>query len=636
MNETPLHILQKYWGYTSFKPAQEAIIESVLQQKDTLALLPTGGGKSICYQVPALLKEGICIVVSPLIALIQDQVAQLQKKNIKAIALSGKLSFAEVNQLLDNCLYGNYKFLYLSPERLQNQLVQERIKQMQVSLIAIDEAHCISQWGHDFRPDYRKLTILKELQAQTPIIALTATATPQVVDDIIKTLEIDEPQVFKSSFKRENIHFYIQERADKNLYLLDYLKKNEGSSIIYVRNRKSTLQLQTLLSENKFSAEAYHGGIANDERKKILNHWLANKTQIIIATTAFGMGIDKADVKNVIHYHIPESIESYYQEAGRAGRNGKKATALLLYNQSDFELIDNQFVRNIPTKKQVAFIYKKLNNYFEIAYGELREETLNFGFYEFCKTYKIPLQIGYNSLETLNNCGILQLEKQYQQQISLQVIISQKAVIAYAQNNFKYKFLIEYLLRNQTAIFDEMISIKLEKIEKKIDLQPQDIIKRLQELHDSEIIRLEIKNQDTSIRFLVPREDKYTLNTNTESIKQIRKSKLDKIEAIKKLILQQKTCIVIQILSYFGEENSKPCGKCSVCAGNKNSRQAINKTEIKNKIIDLLAHKSFNLKDLVLQFDENHETVINIIRDLNEQQIIKISENNIVKLQKNE
>lgn len=636
MNETPLHILQKYWGYSSFKPAQEAVINSVLEQKDTLALLPTGGGKSMCYQVPALLQPGICIVVSPLIALIQDQVAQLRQKNIKAIALSGKMSLREVDQLLDNCRYGNYKFLYLSPERLQNQLVQERIKQMQVSLMAIDEAHCISQWGHDFRTDYRKLTVLKELQPQTPVIALTATATPQVVQDITETLAIPDAQVFKSSFKRENLHFYIEEREDKNLHLLHFLKKNKGSSIIYVRNRKSTLQLQSLLSEHQLPAAAYHGGLSNEERKKILDDWLTDKTQVMVATTAFGMGIDKAEVAHVIHYHIPESIESYYQEAGRAGRNGNKAVAYLLYNQSDFELLENQFVKNIPTKKQVAFVYKKLNNYFEVAYGELREETLNFSFYEFCKTYKIPLQLGYHSLEFLNNCGVLQLEKQYQQEVNMQLVISPPAALTYAQENFKYRFLMEYLLRNHTAIFEEMIPVKLEKIEKKLDLPVKDILARLQELHEKEVIRLHVLHQDTSIRFLVPREDKYTINTNTVLLEQIRKTKVDKIEAVKKLILQQKTCIVTQILTYFGEENTKPCGKCSVCIKNNNPQKPINPTAIKDRIIELLTPQPMTLKALVLALEEDHDLVIQIIRDLNDQRVLHLSDHNMIKLNKNE
>ena len=350
-------ILQKYWKHDKFRSLQYEIIDSVLSGQDTFALMPTGGGKSVCFQIPAMINEGICLVISPLVALMKDQVANLQKRNIKAIALTGGIRSDEMIDLLDNCQFGNYKFLYLSPERLQSDWIMDRIKNLPINLITIDEAHCVSQWGHDFRPAYLKISALKKHFPQTPFLALTATATPRVKEDIINELGLHKPHIFEKSFARENIAYMVFEVEDKVFRIEQILKKNPQPSIIYVRNRKSCLDISSQLNSLGFKATYYHGGLSSKEKDKNMQSWMDEEVQIIVATNAFGMGIDKANVKTVIHIQLPENIENYYQEAGRAGRNGERAFAILLTSPSDIIQAESQFINILPDKKFLNLMY---------------------------------------------------------------------------------------------------------------------------------------------------------------------------------------------------------------------------------------------------------------------------------------
>ena len=352
----PIEVLERYWNYSAFRPLQEEIIRSVLDNHDTFALLPTGGGKSICFQIPALIKPGICIVISPLVALMHDQVNSLKQKGIKAMAITAGLSYTDLDTQLDNCIYGNYKFLYMSPERLQQTIVQERVLQMHVNLIAVDEAHCISQWGNDFRPAYKTISKLRELQPTACCIALTATAKAIVVNDTIDSLDFIDAKVFKGSFMRKNISYQVINTEDKNYHLETILKQYKGVSIIYTRSRKETITISDYLISKGFEATFYHGGLTNIQKTERLQLWTNNQKPIMVATTAFGMGIDKADVKSIIHYNLPESLESYYQEAGRAGRNGEDAVAVILKKNIDEDRLKSQFLNTLPSIDAIKFV----------------------------------------------------------------------------------------------------------------------------------------------------------------------------------------------------------------------------------------------------------------------------------------
>ena len=365
-----LQILQKHWKHDSFREPQEQIIDAILEGNDVFTLLPTGGGKSVCYQVPGMLLDGMCLVISPLIALMKDQVENLQERDIKAIALVGGTSQNDIIDVLDNCQFGNYKFLYLSPERLQHDWIVDRLKQLKISLIAIDEAHCVSQWGHDFRPAYLKISKLKEVFPKTSFLALTASATSKVQIDIIENLALENPKIFTKSFERKNLAYHVIKTEDKLSKIKQILSKNTESSIIYVSNRKACLDISSQLNHLGFSATFYHGGLSYKEKERNRLLWIENKTQIIVATNAFGMGIDKPDVKTVIHIHLPQNLENYYQEVGRAGRNGEKAFGILLTNSSDVKSAKSQFLSVLPDKEFLKKVYIKLNNYFQIAYGE--------------------------------------------------------------------------------------------------------------------------------------------------------------------------------------------------------------------------------------------------------------------------
>jgi ATP-dependent DNA helicase RecQ len=510
--EHPINILERYWKFTSFRPNQEAIIDAVLAGEDTFALLPTGGGKSLCFQIPALAKEGICIVISPLIALMKDQVQALNDKGIKAMALTSGIPYHELDTLLDNCIYGNYKFLYISPERLQQELVQVRIKQMPVNLIAVDEAHCISQWGNDFRPAYKNISILRQLQPSVNVIALTASARPEVIEDVAKELDFINPKIFKQSFYRPNLAYMVFTENDKHYRIETILKKYKAASIIYVRNRKATLELSHFLETKGISATYYHGGITNVEKETNMNQWLNNQKQVMVATNAFGMGIDKPDVKTVIHLNLPESMESYFQEAGRVGRNGEKAFAVILKNKSDELLVKNQFLAVLPNVDYIKQVYKKLCSYFRVPYGEGEYFTQDFNFNTFCKTYNFNSIMCYNALQLLDRNSIISLTKQFNNQATLQYIISNSALFNYLETHKDLSLIVKSILRMYGGIFDHETKINITNISEKASVKEDVLIATLKKLEADGIVSLNLVNTDAQITFIVPREDDKTIN----------------------------------------------------------------------------------------------------------------------------
>ncbi|ALJ06514.1 recombinase RecQ [Pseudalgibacter alginicilyticus] len=630
--EHPIKILERYWNFTSFRPNQETIINAVISGEDTFALLPTGGGKSLCFQIPALAKPGICIVISPLVALMKDQVKALNNKGIKAMALTSGISYQELDTLLDNCVYGNYKFLYLSPERLQQELVQERIKQMPVNLIAVDEAHCISQWGNDFRPAYKNITLLRQLQPSVNVIALTASARPEVVEDIIKELDFINPKIFKQSFFRPNLAYMVFTENDKYYRIETILKKYTASSIIYVRNRKLTLELSQFLENKGIRSTYFHGGITNTEKETHMQQWLSNQKQVMVATNAFGMGIDKPDVKTVIHLDLPESMESYFQEAGRVGRNGEKAFAVILKNTSDESKVKNQFLNVLPDVNFIKQVYRKLCNYFQISYGEGEYFTQDFNFNTFCKTYSFNSIMCYNALQLLDRNSIISLSKQFNNKATLQIIISNAALFSYLETHKDLNIIVKSILRMYGGVFEHETKINTTNIAEKASVNDVVLMNALKKLEADNIISLKLVNTDAQITFLQPREDDKTINRIASIIEKQNKLKQNQVKSILNYVENDSVCKSMQLLTYFGETDIKPCGICSVCIQSNKTKPPLNPIVLKKQVIELLEHGDLSSRILIEKLNCTEKEIQNVLQLMLEHNIIAITKTNTYKL----
>ena len=615
-------ILNKFWGHTSFRPLQAEIIQKVVANEDVLALLPTGGGKSICFQVPALLKTGICIVVSPLIALMEDQVNALKQKGIKAMAITGGIPFLELDTLLDNCIYGNYKFLYLSPERLKQEIVQERIKQMNVNLVAVDEAHCISQWGHDFRPAYRNIQIMRELQPEVNFIALTASATKVVAKDIVAQLEFKNPVILQKSFARKNIAYLVKAVQDKNYYLEKLLKENDESAIVYVRTRKATVEVADFLISKGISATSFHGGITREEKSWRLSQWLSDKKRVMVATSAFGMGIDKPNVRTVIHLNLTESLESYFQEAGRAGRDGKDSKAIILTNESDLPQLKNQFLSSLPDVAFVRLVYRKLVTYFRLAYGEGEETVHNFNFSEFCQNYELNYLKAYNTLLLLDRTGVLQLSEEFQKRTSIHFLTSHHQLTYYLEENPHFEAVVKAVLRSYGGVFDDKVVVNLQLIATKAGTTQSETIRVLRILHKEGIANFEHDIHDASITFLVPREDDVTVNPLIPYIESQITTKKEKIASVLSYIDNSKICRSIQLLSYFGERKTVPCGICSVCKASNEVLTKKKANQIYQNIIKLIGNREFSSREITARLDFEESQVVQVLQLLLEKGIL--------------
>ena len=619
-----LEILKKYWGYEAFRDPQDLIIQHVMDGKDVLALMPTGGGKSITFQVPAMAKKGICIVVSPLIALMTDQVENLKKKGIKALSLAGGLSFSELERILNNAIYGDYKFLYLSPERLQQEIVQEFIKSMKVNLIAIDEAHCVSHWGKDFRPAYLQCHWLKENFPNVPVLALTASATPKVQQDIVKQLNMKSPMVVSSTLRRANIAYMVLKTNEKWLRLERVLKKNKGSSIVYLRSRNGTIRMANYLQERGISATFFHGGLSSEEKNKKLSMWLMNDIQVMVATNAFGMGIDKPDVRTVIHWEIPSTIEDYFQEAGRGGRDGEKSFALLLYDDLDLQNAKNQTEEQLADIPFLKLLYAKLNAYFKIAYGEGEELSFKFQLSDFCNRYKLNSQKVYNGLLLLDRLSVLSLSQNFSNKATLRFLPSSSEVINYLKNNSDIKDIVFYLLRSYSGIYEYTTPINIEKMAERTRFKTTTIIEILEKLHADGVIDFNNENTDSEIIFKMPRGDDRVINAVAKNVREYNKNKISLQQAMFDYIENQNECKSIQLLRYFGEKELQPCGICSVCISNKR-KEKVDEKEIENQILHLLKQQNYSFNEIILQlpFDEND--VLYILRKLLEMKLIEIN-----------
>lgn len=613
---------------------QWEVISSILHNRDSLTLFPTGGGKSICFQVPTMMREGLCLVVSPLVSLMEDQVMHLQQKNIKAKALIGGISPDDLIRELDNCVFGNYKFLYLSPERLQQELILERLKQMNISLIAIDEAHCISQWGHDFRPAYREIDLLREVLPEVTFAAFTATATQKVALDICEQLQLKDPQIHRSSFERKNLLYEVVKTEDKYHRLTKLVHKLP--SIVYVRSRNATEEIASFLNKQGIPAATYHGGLKNEVKQKRFQQWLSEEKRVMVATTAFGMGIDKANVGCVVHWDLPESLEAYFQEAGRAGRDGQPSKAILLTNDGDIPVLKNQFLHNLPDLNEVKLVYKKLMAFFSIAYGEGSQTDYDLNFSEFCNQYRFHFQKTYNALQLMDRAGILRLTANYHKKSFIHILISGGKLEFFMDQNPKYDHLLKALLRNYGGIFENEIPVSLGMISDKAQISEENVQVLLEELQKQDILDFNISRHDMVITLLQPREDDATLNPFSKFIRSYNDSKKEKIAQVLEFVKNDRECRQLQLLRYFDEKKPEPCGKCHICLKDpKNwSREIMNNIylEIKNR----LEQGPASSRELVDKSAFPEESVLKVIGLLLEKDILTKQASNKYELTKNE
>ncbi len=612
--QTPKEILLKYWGYSSFRENQEEIIKMIINNKDTLALLPTGGGKSICYQIPSLIMDGICIVVSPLISLMKDQVEDIKSKGIKAITITSDLDFKEVDIALTNCIFGGYKFLYISPEKLQNELVQSKISEMNVNLIAVDEAHCISEWGHNFRPSYRNISLIREIHPNSPVIALTATATKDVVSDIQENLDFKKPNLVQSSFYRENLSYIVIKEQDKKRKLINILNKIHGSAIVYVKSRKDCEKISKILVENNISANYYHAGLNIDQRNKRQENWKKSKSRVMVATNAFGMGIDKSNVRLVIHFHIPSTIESYFQETGRAGRDEKESFAVLLYNSTDEKYLRDFVELHFPSVKEIKECYQNLANHFQIAVNNGGEENFDFDLNDYSEKYKTNSLRTYNILRYLEKENYLKLQNIYNNSSKIHVKMEHSELYKFQISNKYFDPYIKLLLRSYSGLFEDFVNINETLLAGRSKTNENKIIEVLKKLQELEVLDYLPKKQVTQIIYLQNRVDEKYLNLSEDKQKENKDSEIKRMNFILNYCNQNSACRTEILLSYFGEHQNFRCGKCDICRKrNKLEISDLKFAKIKKQVLIILSEESKTLIE-----------ICDLIKDFREEKIIKV------------
>lgn len=613
-------LLKQHWKVDHFRPLQEEICGSILDRKDSLVLLPTGGGKSLCYQLPALLLKGPTLVISPLISLMQDQVAQANSKGIKSMALRND---QPMNKQLDNIAYGNYKLIYCSPEKTLNKLFLERLAKLNIQCIAVDEAHCISQWGSDFRPAYKKLAQLRDLLPKIPVIALTASATPVVVKDIISELKLVDHQHFQSSFERNNIFIELDRSPDKLGSIIRRLKQQQKTTIIYCSSRRETEEISAALNVNDLSSTYFHGGLSAHEKQDRLNAWISNTIPIIVATNAFGMGIDKADVHFVFHLNLPASLEHYYQEIGRAGRNGQAAKAVLYFQPQDASRAKKQFLAHLPKTDFIEKCYKHLCNYLNIAYGEGHEGVWNLSFTDFCSTYQLsPKKVAH--CLTLFDQGSIFHQFQHSN-------LEAKAQFLCTPNQFKSELeqgtvsqakALKSIARKYPGIFDQELSIDLDEIAQSSTLKFSEIIALFNQYHEQGIMSFNYNKSDLRLIGLVPREDQYTLRELLRNNRYYLEGKKEKIEAMIAFASKENQCKQKELLAYFGEEKKENCQQCSSKCCQK-EKTSLDITAITQEIVEILSKGALSPHQLKLSLPQYPiDQIAAAIEQLEEKQVI--------------
>ncbi len=603
-----LAVLEHYWGYKQFRPLQEDIVLSVLDGRDTLALLPTGGGKSICFQVPAMVLGGLCIVVSPLIALMKDQVEHLKARGIKAAAIYSGMRQSEIETAIDNVLYDpEYRFLYVSPERLQTDRFKVNFSKMPVKLIAVDESHCISQWGYDFRPPYLEIAKIRGYFPEAPVLALTATATPEVVIDIQKRLEFKKENVFRKSFKRENLIYYVVNEEDKNSRMLRIMKRYPGTGIVYVRNRKRTEQVAEYLRSHGITADHYHAGMDPKERDIRQKKWMDGKTRVMVATNAFGMGIDKPDVRFVVHIDLPDTLEAYFQEAGRGGRDEKPAVAILLYDNHDIAQLKRNFTISFPPLDKVREVYEELCQFYHIAIGSGQNSVFLFSMEKHAIATKMNATQYYNALKLLNSIGMILVSEHLRETSQIMFRTDGQTLINFQKNNPADEPLITLILRSYSGVFSQYTNINEQLLAERLGCSEEDVVENLKKLRAAKIISYQPQSNIPLIVFLKDRIDKDYLYFDNKAYDFRKKTAETRMEAVEKYVKTDDKCRSRLLLEYFGEFTSTPCGECDVCRKEQTGKVSLAEYDIISNEIKSLFEQKKTPKEILTSLSGKYE-----------------------------
>ena len=625
-------ILKRYWGYDSFRPRQEEIIMSVLDGRDTLGLLPTGGGKSLTFQVPAMVFEGITVVVTPLISLMKDQVDNLRAAGIRAVCLHSGLSRAEHRLALDRCRLGKAKLMYVSPEKLQSATFIDQLRSMDVSFLVVDEAHCISQWGYDFRPSYLKISLIRELFPDIPVLALTASATPVVVDDIMDKLGFKERNVYARSFSRDNLSYIVRNDFDKERRLINVLTNTSGSAIVYVRSRRRTREIADMLVRNGISADYYHAGLDATEKNEKQNNWKTDGVRVMVATNAFGMGIDKPDVRTVVHYDIPSSLEEYYQEAGRAGRDGKEAFAVLLVSRADKGRLTRMLSEMFPPKDFIRRVYELAGNFVNVAVGDGYNSVYEFNFALFLKTYDLPPLTTRSAMRLLTQAQYFEFVEEVTMQ-SRVMITANKSELYSVKLDEAGERVFNMLLRSYTGLFADFVYINESVIARRADVDEQKVYETMLQLSRMHILQYVPRKSTPYLYYTTSRElPKYIDMPRSVYEDQYKRLK-ERIEAMKRFSFGDDDCRVNVMLRYFGEKPEAPCGKCDVCRSrNRNRLTKGDKQSIKDSIIYMVGNAPRSLDYIVAESRYAEDDVIEAVRALLSSHILSIDDSDMILL----
>ena len=623
-------VLKKYWGYDEFRPLQEDIIRSVADDGlDTLALLPTGGGKSLLFQVPAMAMDGLCLVITPLVALMKDQVENLKKRDIMALAIHSGMTKHEIDITLNNCVFGNFKFLYLSPERLMTEIFLARLPQLKLNLIAVDEAHCISQWGYDFRPPYLKIAEIRKAHPDVPVLALTATATPEVVEDIQEKLQFKKKNVFRKSFERKNISYLCRTVDDKDQYMLTIIRRmNNQTGIVYTRSRKKTKIIAELLVQNGISADYYHAGLGYDEKTRKQQAWKSGACKVIVSTNAFGMGIDKPDVRFVIHVDLPDSAEAYFQEAGRAGRDEQRAYAVLLYSHSDALKLERQIKDAFPEREAIRNVYHALGNFYQLPVGAGKGQSFEFSLYTFAGNYNFSLPVIHSSIKILEYCGYLVLTEEHDNPSRIIFNVNRNDLYKFQINNVQYDNFVKLLLRTYTGLFTDYVKIDENYLAQITNSTRQVIYNYLVALAKQKLITYIPQKRATLLVYTEERLEAKSVFLSPEAYTQRKEKYIEKVQTMLHYASETNRCRSQMLLEYFGEKDVKLCGECDYCKERKNT-SAVNEAvkEIREEILDTVRNHQLSLNALVDSI-QNHppETAIKAVRSLLDDGWLKYNE----------